>query len=74
MSLLFSPISSVSSYSVFQYSLNSFFSVLLSVGSDNRLSNSASVTLTLGMAVGLNFVVRPSVFKISGTCRASGSN
>ena len=48
-------------------------SVLFNAGSDNRLSNSASVTLTPGMPVVIDFPVRPNVLSISGTCLASGS-
>ena len=48
-------------------------SALLNAGSDNRRSSSASVTLTPGTVVGLDLLVRPTVFKINGTCLASGS-
>ena len=48
-------------------------SVLLCAGSDNRLCNSASVTLTPGALVAIDFPVRPHVLSISGTCLASGS-
>ena len=46
---------------------------LLNAGSDNRLSNSASVTLTPGMPAAIDFPVSPNVFRISGACLASGS-
>lgn len=46
--------------------------VLLSAGSDNRLSNSAPVILTPGTSVAIGFPINPQVFSISGRCLASG--
>ena len=48
-------------------------SVLLSPGSDNRLSNSASETLTPGTLVAIDLPISPNVFRIKGACLASGS-
>jgi len=46
---------------------------LFSAGSDNRLSNSASVTVTPEAAVGPDLPVRLNVLKIDGTSLVSDS-